>query len=345
MDVYSLPLLDAWNRPMRRLRLSLTDRCNLRCRYCMAKGRCAWIPARDILNFAEIEKLVEVFTGLGVHRIHLTGGDPLLRKGVDELVARLAQNERIDDLSMITNGVLLAQKADSLLRAGLQRITVSLDTLWPDRFRELTGKSALPMVLEGIRAARQVGVQTLKINMVVIRGVNDDELVDMIEFGKSLGAEVRFIEYMAMGGAELWSPEQVVSQEEIRARLERHYGLIETVPRQDSAPARHFLLSDGTRFGIIAPVTKPFCGDCDRGRLTADGMWHLCLRSPKGLDLRSLLRAGASTGEIRSLVAQRWQRRQERGGEESRTGASSRTQYLPDGFASQIPLRMHALGG
>lgn len=345
MDEYPLPLLDAWNRPLRRLRLSLTDRCNLRCRYCMGKGQNDWIPSRDILSFAEVEKLVNVFTELGVNRVHLTGGDPLLRNGVEELVERLAQNERIGDLSIITNGVALAQKADRLYRAGLRRITVSLDTLWPERFRKLTGTDALSEVLEGIRAAREVGLQPLKVNMVVIRGVNDDELVDMIEFGKSLGAEVRFIEYMAMGGARHWSPEQVVSQAEIRARLERHYGPIETVARQASAPARHFLLLDGTRFGSIAPVTKSFCGDCDRGRLTADGRWYLCLHSRKGLDLRSLLRTGASADEIRSSVAQRWQQRQERGGEDIRTGTNARPPHFTDGFASQIPPRMHILGG
>ena len=345
MDEYpSLPLLDGWNRPLRRLRLSLTDRCNLRCRYCMGTNPNTWILTRDILGFSEIEKLVRVFTEMGVNRVHLTGGDPLLRDGVEGVVARLAQNERIADLSMITNGVALAQKAESLFQAGLRRITVSLDTLWPERFRELTGKSVLTQVVEGIRAAQRAGFHPLKINMVVMRGVNDDELVDMIEFGKLLGAEVRFIEYMAMGGAESWSPEQVVSQKEIRARLERHYGLVDAIARRDSAPARRFLLPDGTRFGIIAPVTKPFCAGCDRGRLTADGMWHLCLHSREGRDLRTLLRGGISEGGIRWLMVRRWQQRRERGGE-NQAGGGGRRPDSSVGHSSSVPLQMHALGG
>ena len=342
MDASLSPRLDAWNRPLRRLRLSLTDRCNLRCRYCMPEGCRAWIPSEDILSFSEIEEVVGAFTDLGVYRVHLTGGDPLLRAGVEQLVARLARNEAIDDLSMITNGVALASRAAGLQRAGLRRVTVSLDTLRPERYRDLTGTNALPAVLDGIRAALELGFQPVKLNMVVIRDTNDDELVDMMQFGRSLGVEVRFIEYMDMGGR--WSREQVVSQEEIQDRLSEHYGPIRPVPRWDSAPARRFELPDGTCFGVIAPVTMPFCGHCDRGRLTADGVWHLCLHSGEGMDLRSLLRGGVSPSQIRRFVADRWSQRQVRGAERQ-FEIGAHTPGSPGASNTASPLQMHALGG
>ena len=339
-------LRDVWQRPLRKLRLSLTDRCNLRCRYCIAQTTPVWMPASDVLGLAEIERLVTAFTGLGVSHVHLTGGEPLLRADAEDVVSILTQSGNIDDLSMITNGVALASRAAGLRRAGLQRITVSLDTLRPERFEELTGRDVLPEVLAGLHSARAVGFRHVKVNMVVWRGVNDDELVAMVELGRSLGVEVRFIEYMAMGDAGLWSPEQVVSQDEIRERLQEHYGPIETVAGRGSAPAGRFQLPDGTRFGVIAPVTAPFCGDCDRGRLTADGRWYQCLHSPCGLDLRALLRQGASVDDIRSAVAGRWRQRQDRGAEESREARLRQGEpTAPQESPSVAPLQMHALGG
>ena len=339
-------LRDVWQRPLRKLRLSLTDRCNLRCRYCIARTTPVWMPTSEILSTAEIGRLVTAFTGLGVSHVHLTGGEPLLRPDVEDVISLLAQSPDIGDLSMITNGVALAPAAEGLLHAGLRRVTVSLDTLRPERFEELTGRNALAKVLEGLYRALAVGFRCVKVNMVVWRGVNDDELVAMAELGRSLGVEVRFIEYMAMGDARHWSPEQVVSQEEITTRLAEHYGPIETVSGRGSAPAGRFQLPDGTRFGVIAPVTAPFCGDCDRGRLTADGRWHHCLHSPCGLDLRALLRQGASEGDIRATVMRRWRQRLDRGAEERREARLRQSApTAPRESPSVVPLPMHALGG
>jgi cyclic pyranopterin phosphate synthase len=336
---------DSFGRPLSNLRLSVTDRCNLRCAYCMPEREYTWLPREDILHFEEIGKLVDVFADLGVDRIRLTGGEPLVRQDLSELVRILAEKPRIHDLAMTTNGVLLAEKARDLRRAGLRRVTVSLDTLRPEVFRELTRFDALGRVLEGIEAAAGAGFASLKIDSVVIRGVNEDEIVPLLEQGKRWGAEVRFIEYMDVGGATRWSRERVVSRAEMLEKLERHYGGVAPIREESSAPAERFRLPDGTSFGIIASTTAPFCRSCDRSRLTADGLWYLCLYATSGIDLRRPLRAGASVSELRDLIASTWSRRTDRGAEE-RLALRERSPLVPLADLKKDPhLEMHTRGG
>src|SRR6266481_10079617 len=257
-------ITDRLRRPLGSLRVSVTDRCNLRCRYCMPEQEYVWLPKQSILTFEEITRLVSVFTALGVAKVRLTGGEPLLRHDLAALSRMLAGNTAIRDLAMTTNGLLLAKQAAALRQAGLGRITVSLDTLRPERMRALARSDRHADVLAGIAAARAAGFP-LKLNTVVMRGVNDDELVDLIEFARSHDAEVRFIEYMDVGGATAWSLEQVFSRSEILEVLAARYGPITPVTTGDlSAPAERFRLSDGTTFGIVASTTAPFCRSCDR---------------------------------------------------------------------------------
>jgi cyclic pyranopterin phosphate synthase len=229
-------LLDRHQRPLRNLRLSVTDRCNLRCSYCMPDAEYTWLPREDILHFEENERLVDVFVSLGVDKVRLTGGEPLLRRGVPDLVRRLASRPAIADLAMTTNGVLLAANAGALKEAGLHRLTVSLDTLDAARFKALTRYDELDRVLAGIAEAAPL-FPGLKIDTVVIRGVNDDELVSLVEFGRGHGAEVRFIEYMDVGGATHWSMDRVLSRREMLERLDAHYGAIAPIAESSSAPA------------------------------------------------------------------------------------------------------------
>jgi GTP 3',8-cyclase len=335
---------DQFGRPLRNLRLSVTDRCNLRCSYCMPEADYVWLPREDILQFEEIERLVDVFIGLGVDKVRLTGGEPLLRRDVPVLVARLAQRPGIRDLAMTTNGVLLAPQARALREAGLHRLTVSLDTLQPARFQALARYDELPRVLAGIDAAAPL-FPGLKLDTVVIRGVNDDELVDLIEFARGHAAEVRFIEYMDVGGATAWSMERVVSRDEMLKRLAAHYGPIAAVPDVSSAPADRYRLPDGTIFGIIASTTAPFCETCDRSRLTADGMWYLCLYAAQGIDLRGPVRQGATAAEIDALVRSTWEGRRDRGAED-RLAARDRSPLIPVATLRRDPhLEMHTRGG
>jgi cyclic pyranopterin phosphate synthase len=337
-------LLDQFQRPLRNLRLSVTDRCNLRCSYCMPEPEYVWLPREDILQFEEIERLVDVFLDLGVDKVRLTGGEPLLRRDLPSLVGRLAARPRIRDLALTTNGVLLADQAEALSRSGLHRLTVSLDTLQPQRFRDLTRSNELARVLEGIAAAAPL-FPRLKLDSVVIRGTNDDELVALIEFARRFDAEVRFIEYMDVGGATHWSMDRVVSRAEMLAALTRHYGVITPVDEASSAPADRYRLADGTVFGIISSTTQPFCEACDRSRLTADGMWYLCLYASRGVDLRGALRGGATSSEIASLIAGAWQVRRDRGAED-RLAARDRAPLIPIDTLRRDPhLEMHTRGG
>src|SRR6266478_2157867 len=289
---------DVFGRPLLNLRISVTDRCNLRCRYCMPEEEYGWLPREKLLSFEEISELAGIFTEVGIEKVRLTGGEPLLRKDLPVLVRMLAQNPVIKDLALTTNGVLLAGQAQALWDAGLHRLAVSLDTLRPDRFLVLTRRDAHAPVLRGIEAARQAGFRALKIDAVVVRGANEDELADLIEFGKRAGAEVRFIEYMDVGGATQWSRSKVVSRAEILDELSRRYGRIEPVVEDSSAPAERFLLADGTVFGIIASTTTPFCRRCDRSRLTADGIWYLCLYAQNGSEEISPQRRHAGRDQV-----------------------------------------------
>ena len=303
-----------------------------------------WLPREDILHFEEIERLVDVFTSLGVDKVRLTGGEPLLRRDVPTLVKRLAARPAIRDLAMTTNGVLLAAQAAALREAGLHRLTVSLDTLQPDRFRTLTRFDELDRVLEGIAAAAPL-FPGLKLDTVMIRGVNDDELVALIEFARGHHAEVRFIEYMDVGGATHWSMSRVVPRSEMLERLESHYGPIAPLFEGSSAPAERYRLADGTVFGIIASTTEPFCHSCDRSRLTADGLWYLCLYAAHGTDLRRPLRAGAADEQLAQLIRATWEVRSDRGAEERLT-ARDRSPLIPVDRLKRDPhLEMHTRGG
>ncbi|HEX4346750.1 MAG TPA: GTP 3',8-cyclase MoaA [Vicinamibacterales bacterium] len=338
-------MLDALGRPLRNLRLSVTDRCNLRCNYCMPEDEYVWLPKEDILQFEEISALADVFLSLGVNRIRLTGGEPLLRRDLPTLVGMIAPKRGLDDLALTTNGILLGDQIDALKSAGLRRITVSLDTLRRDRFIGLTRVDELARVKEGLAAAHRV-FDRFKIDTVVIKGVNDDELTDLIEYGRGLNAEVRFIEYMDVGGATNWSPKDVYSRDEMLARLRARYGPIAPIAEANSsAPAERFSLPDGTTFGIIASTTAPFCRSCDRSRLTADGMWFLCLYAARGIDLRAALRGGVSPAALSNLMTAAWQARDDRGAE-TRLALGERRAFVPIQSLKENPhLEMHTRGG
>ena len=338
-------LLDALSRPLRNLRLSVTDRCNLRCQYCMPEEAYVWLPRKELLTLEEVSALVESFTALGVNKVRLTGGEPLVRRDLAALVRMLARNRRVQDLAITTNGVLLADAAQALYDAGLHRVTVSLDTLRPDRFRALTRQDSHDKVLKGITAAQRAGFKGLKIDSVIIRGVNDDELIDLLEFAKQISAEVRFIEYMDVGGATLWSMDRVFSKAQMLEVLTRQYGHIEPVAAVSAAPADRFVLPDGTVFGIVASTTTPFCRTCDRSRLTADGTWYLCLYAQHGIDLRSPLRAGASQAELMSRIVSGWTRRSERGAEERNELRLRDVLVSVEGLRQDPRLEMHTRGG
>jgi GTP 3',8-cyclase len=336
---------DTLDRPLASLRVSVTDRCNLRCRYCMPEKEYVWLPKQSILTFEEITRLVGVFAALGVEKVRLTGGEPLLRHDLATLTGMLARIAGVRDLAMTTNGLLLARQAEALRQAGLGRVTVSLDTLRPKRMQDLARSDRHADVLAGIVAARAAGFP-LKLNTVVMRGVNDDELVDLIEFARLHDAEVRFIEYMDVGGATGWSAEQVVSQREMLEVLAARYGPVTPVTTGDlSAPAERFRLADGITFGIVASTTAPFCRSCDRSRLTADGTWFLCLYAARGTDLREPLRNGATDAELADVIASTWRGRVDRGAEE-RLGLAQRAPlYQVDGLRADPHREMHTRGG
>lgn len=341
-------LADSFGRPLRSLRLSVTDRCNLRCNYCMPEEEYTWLPRETLLTFEEINTLAGLFTELGVDKVRLTGGEPLLRKDLPTLIRMLTANPRIKDIAMTTNGILLAEEAPALFEAGLHRVTVSLDTLKSDRFKALTKRDTHQRVLEGIAAVGQAGFKGLKLDTVAIRGFNDDELADLIEYGKRVAGEVRFIEYMDVGGATAWSMNKVLSRADILNELTRRYGPIEPVREESSAPAQRFALPDGTTFGIIASTTTPFCSTCDRSRLTADGMWFLCLYATKGVDLRQPLRDGMSREDIASILLKGWRARNDRGAEQRKElellGVRARLVEI-ERLREDPRLEMHTRGG
>ena len=340
-----MTLVDRRGRPLGSLRLSVTDRCNLRCEYCMPEDEYVWLPREDILTFEETGVLVDVFVALGVDQVRLTGGEPLLRRDLDRLIRQLAARPGLRDLAITTNGVLLAEQAERLKAAGLHRVTVSLDTLRRDRFAALTRADALAHVLDGIAAARAAGFTHLKLDTVAIRGTNDDELVDLLEFARTIDAEVRFIEYMDVGGATRWSMDAVFTRADILRTVSARYGAVTPVDEDSAAPADRYRLPDGSVFGVISSTTQPFCDDCHRSRLTADGVWLLCLYATEGLDLRTPLRRGASADELRAIMADRWQARTIRGAVERLT-AAHRDTFIPLAkLKKDAHLEMHTRGG
>ena len=337
---------DQRKRPLRSLRVSVTDRCNLRCHYCMPELDYIWLPRKDLLTFEETSRLVALFTRVGVERVRLTGGEPLLRKDLPSLVGILTRNESLREVALTTNGVLLADQAPALKRAGLSRVTVSLDTLRPDRFQELARRDQLSNVLEGIEAVNRLSMEDLKIDTVVMRGVNDNEIPELVRFGEQVGAEIRFIEYMDVGGATQWSEKSVFSKKEMLASLEAAFGgPIEPIEPESWAPAKRFRLPNGTVVGIIASTTEPFCRTCDRSRLTADGLWYLCLYASKGLDLKSPIRGGASDEKVLAQLAFTWGARDDRGAEQRLEIADRRALVEAERLREDPHLEMHTRGG
>jgi len=298
--------LDSFNRPISYLRVSVTDRCNLRCVYCMPAEGVPWRPHEEILRYEEIETVVRAAAELGISKIRLTGGEPLVRKGLVDLVAMIARIPGIDDLAMTTNGTLLARHAEELKAAGLKRVNVSLDTLRPERFRRITRLGELSDTLEGIAAAKEAGLVPVKINVVVIRGLNDDEVVDFARLTYAPDWHVRFIEVMPLGDNADWAGNGYVPMGEVRERIERELG--ELIPARlgdNGGPARYYRLpgAQGT-VGFITPISEHFCYRCNRLRLTADGKLRPCLLSDYELDLRTPLRQGATIEDIKRLIVE-----------------------------------------
>jgi cyclic pyranopterin phosphate synthase len=339
------PRTDQLGRPLKSLRISVTDRCNMRCRYCMPEPDYVWLPRESILSFEEIHRVAGIFAGLGVEKLRLTGGEPLLRHELPKLVALLRRHAGLRDIALTTNGILLARYAAALSDAGLDRVTVSLDTLRARRMQEFARSGRHADVLDGISAARRAGLGPLKLNVVVVRGYNDDELNDLIEFARAESAEVRFIEYLDVGGATQWSMDHVVSRAEILERIARRYGPVRAVQEAGSAPAERFSLPDGTLFGVIASTTSPFCRTCDRARLTADGTWLLCLYGETGLDLRYALRSGLTDEEIAARISRTWSERTDRGAELRVESHHRGALYQLESLRADPHREMHTRGG
>jgi GTP 3',8-cyclase len=312
----SMPLEDTLHRPLRDLRVSITDRCNFRCVYCMPKevyGRdYAFLPRRDLLTFEEIARLARVFAGLGVEKIRLTGGEPLIRRDVERLVEMLSSVSGLD-LTLTTNGAVLAKKAQALKDAGLGRITVSLDSLDDEVFRAMNDVDfPVQVVLDGIEAAAAAGLP-VKVNVVVKRGVNEDSVLPMARRFRELGHVVRFIEYMDVGHTNGWRLDDVVPAAEIVTAIDSELPLEPLPPRYPGEVAERYRYRDGSgEVGVIASVTRPFCGACTRARLSADGSLYTCLFATAGHDLRALLRAGAGDDEIATAVGGIWRERTDR---------------------------------
>lgn len=313
-----MTLTDQLNRPFRDLRISVTDRCNFRCTYCMPADVFGdayhFMPKDELLTFEEIARLARVFAGLGARKVRLTGGEPLMRKGLEALVALVAAISGMDDIAMTTNGYFLPQKAQALRDAGLQRVTVSLDSLDSEVFRALNGNRAdVGQVLAGIEAAERAGFAPIKINAVIKRGFNDGSVVDLARFCRERGHIARFIEYMDVGNVNGWRLDDVVPAREIVEMIDTEMPLEPVAPRYPGEVARRFRFRDGSgEIGVIASVTQPFCGACTRLRLSPDGRMFTCLFGTHGMDLRGPLREGAPDDEIAALVAGVWQRRDDR---------------------------------
>jgi len=318
-------LIDSHGRVLRDLRVSITDRCNFRCLYCLPETEAAqnfyrghwahlpnpapivqqWVPRANLLSFEEIERLVRVAVGLGIEKIRVTGGEPLLRHGAEELVGRIASVQGVRDLAMTSNGFLFAQKARALREGGLQRLSFSLDSLDPANFRKITGRDGLGEVLESISLAQALGFHPVKVNAVIIRDLNDQEIPALAEFARERNLSLRYIEFMPLDSARAWQKEMVVTGREILERLRSKFELQPVTPDNPSATAKRWAFPDRRgELGIIAPVSEPFCGNCNRIRLTADGKIRTCLFSVTEHDLRPLLRGGASDAQIGAWLQQ-----------------------------------------
>jgi cyclic pyranopterin phosphate synthase len=336
-------LKDAYSRPIKDLRISVTDRCNYRCTYCMPFDEYIWIDRQEILTFEEITTLAAIFIRLGVEKIRLTGGEPLVRKDLDRLIASLSALPGLKDLCLTTNGSLLVEQAPALRAAGLKRINVSIDTLDPDKFKRTTKRGDLGKVLEGLFAAKAQGLNPIKINAVIERGVNDGDILELVEFSRQHGFAMRFIEYMDVGNSNDWKSAKMVSKDEILAIIGAHFPLREKGREGGSAPSVDYTFEDtGGDLGVIASVTEPFCFNCTRGRLTADGKLVTCLFSENGHDLKSLLRGGASDVEIEEVIRGIWLRRTDRYSDERLEAMNSERGYQA---ADHKKIEMIRLGG
>lgn len=345
MDKNCVPrkaLKDVLGRAVKDLRISVTDRCNFRCSYCMPLDKYEWIDRREILTFEEITRLARLFVQLGVEEIRLTGGEPLLRHGLESLVGQIASLEGLKDLSLTTNASLLSEKAYALAQAGLKRINISLDTINPDKFQTMTRRNDLDNVLEGLFAAKRLGLHPIKINSVIERGVNDEDILDLVEFSRQNGFWIRFIEYMDVGNSNNWVSERMVSKKEILDGINAKYPLREIGRNDESAPAINYqFLDEIGNVGVIASVTEPFCAGCTRARLTADGKLVMCLFSNQSRDLKKLMRESANDEDILAAIRSAWGGRSDRYSEE-RLEAMNSGEYRPN---SRRKIEMISLGG
>lgn len=298
----SLMLKDSYNRPIRDLRVSLTDRCNFRCFYCLPHGEPPIAPKEQMLSFEEIDYVCEIFVALGIEKLRLTGGEPMLRRDIETIIQKLARlkTSGLRDLALTTNGYYLPDRAQSLKDAGLDRVTISLDSLKRDVFKRMTGVDVLDKVLAGIDAAKKAGLEPIKINAVIVRGHNEDEVADFAAFARDYDVKMRFIEFMPLDSGHEWAREDVVSGKEIRDRISERFPLVRVDVARGSDTSSRYRFADGApgEIGIIAPVTEPFCGACSRIRLTADGQIRTCLFSTVEHSLRDVVRSGASRAEI-----------------------------------------------
>jgi GTP 3',8-cyclase len=297
------PLFDGHGRQIGDLRVSVTDRCNFRCQYCMPAEGLPWLERSEILTFEEVERLVAMFVSMGVGDVRLTGGEPLVRKDFPRLVSMLTGIDGLEDLSVTTNGYLLERDAAALVEAGINRVNVSIDSLQRDKFFEMTRRDALPQVLRGLDAlAQHPEVHPIKVNAVAMRGFTEDEALRFADFARSTAFQVRFIEFMPLDADHAWSPDSVLTGDELRSLIHAVHPL-EELPREPSATARVFRFRDGQgEIGFINPVSEPFCSDCNRVRLTADGKLRTCLFSVNETDLREPLRTGASDDDVAELI-------------------------------------------
>mgnify|MGYP002624073913 CR=1 FL=1 len=300
------PILDALGRVHTNLRISVTDRCNIRCFYCMPDVNIRFKPKDELLSFEEMHRFVQIAAAMGVNRLRITGGEPLVRADLDKLIAKLVGTPGIEDVALTTNGLLLADQAESLKNAGLHRVNISLDTLEEETFQRIARRPGIAKVLEGIAAAQRVGFDRIRLNAIAIAGLTEAEVVPLGRFAREQGLELRFIEFMPLDAEGNWQSDQVLSGEAIRALLEDAFGPLVAADRPDpSQPAVDFQFADGIgRIGFINPVTRPFCHDCNRLRITAEGQLRNCLFSTEEWDARALLRGGAEDTEIASLVRQ-----------------------------------------
>jgi len=298
------PLIDSFGRVHTNLRISVTDRCNIRCFYCMPAGNVQFMNRKELLTFEEIERFVRIGVGLGLNKVRLTGGEPLVRKDLHVLVRKLSSIPEIHDIGITTNGIFLAEQAAELKEAGLSRINISLDALDPKKFEEITRRTGYEKVLEGIEAAKRVGFDPIKINTVSIRGMTEEEIVPFGQLARESGVEVRFIEFMPLDADNAWEREKVLFAHEIIERLSNEIVPLLPVGEQDEhAPASEFEFSDGVgRISFIASVSRPFCRNCDRFRITADGKLRNCLFSTEETDVKSLLRGGVADEEIAEAI-------------------------------------------